>query len=173
MFHNTVNFVRRAASQYNTTGAVLPSSPFLGQAVARAVAHLEDCPIVELGAGTGALSRFLADKNPMLIEIDPRMAEHLALRFPHCEVLARCAMEYLRQLRHRSGLVISLPLINNPFRSAIIASLKNAHGRGMIGWCVIYTYGPNSPLADVGFGYSRRYKKVLMNVPPATVWIYR
>lgn len=73
------------------TGSALPS----GRALARLVAQhvvAADAPIVELGAGTGAITRALLQRGVpehrlALIEADPQFARTLLFRFPQARVL--------------------------------------------------------------------------------------
>jgi phospholipid N-methyltransferase len=75
------------------TGAVAPSSQFLARAMAdaaRGAVH-----IVELGAGTGAVTRALARQHPdatlTLVELQPALARRLARSFPQARVIGQPA----------------------------------------------------------------------------------
>jgi len=75
------------------TGAVAPSSQFLARAMAdaaRGAGH-----IVELGAGTGAVTRALARQHPdatlTLVELQPALARRLARSFPQARVVGQPA----------------------------------------------------------------------------------
>jgi phospholipid N-methyltransferase len=75
------------------TGAVAPSSQFLARAMADA-AHGAG-HIVELGAGTGAVTRALARQHAQasltLVELQPALARRLARSFPQARVIAQPA----------------------------------------------------------------------------------
>lgn len=130
-------------------------------------------PLIELGAGTGGITHSLLDIRPALVEIDANMSKVLAHQFPQCLVHNTCAIDFLSKLQEPSGLVVSLPLINNPHKHDILRALQKAYQSGSIAWCVIYTYGFKNPLAEVGFKSSRKYQTIFRNVPPAHVWVYQ
>ena len=60
-------------------GSVVPSSPSLGRILADAIADVTPGVIVELGAGTGPVTRQLATRFPdahlIALEPNPRLAE--------------------------------------------------------------------------------------------------
>ncbi|WP_291183885.1 phospholipid methyltransferase [Dokdonella sp.] len=72
-------------------GSAWPSGRALAQRVARHVGAV-DAPVVELGAGTGAITRALLrsgvpEHRLALIEADPHFARALLFRFPQARVL--------------------------------------------------------------------------------------
>jgi len=80
-------FIRQAARTFRATGAVAPSSRALGHALARFVDEREDpdapLTILEAGAGTGAVSRVIAEHMQKgdtldLVESNAEFADHLA-----------------------------------------------------------------------------------------------
>jgi len=129
--------------------------------------------IIELGAGTGSLSRHISAMNPVLIERNREWAALLRKRFPYLEVRAECATHTLAKLDEPVGVVSSIPLLNNPQSADIKQLLGRKYQEGLIRFCILYTYGWNNPLAGVGFGESRREHFVSRSVPPAWVWVYR
>jgi phospholipid N-methyltransferase len=100
-------------------------------------------------------------------------------KFPKLKIENKCAIDYMRSLVNQDkgekvGLVLSIPLINNPFREKIfIHELQQFYSSGLLSWCIIYTYGKKSPLSEIGFQSQKRYAKVFRNLPPANVWIYQ
>ena len=129
--------------------------------------------IVELGAGTGAVSRFISAMNPVLVERNCEWAALLRRRFPYLEIRAECATLALTNLTGPVGVVSSIPMLNNPQGEAIRALLKRKYRDGFIRFCVLYTYGWTNPLAGVGFREARREYFVTRSFPPASVWVYR
>ncbi len=80
-------FLRRWAANPLQMGSVVPSSPALGRRIAALVERRGEEVVVELGAGTGAITRaLLAGGVPaerlVVVEIVPDMAAHLAQAFP-------------------------------------------------------------------------------------------
>jgi phosphatidylethanolamine/phosphatidyl-N-methylethanolamine N-methyltransferase len=129
--------------------------------------------ILELGAGTGAVSRFLSAMDPVLVERNDEWAALLSKRFPHLEIRVECATLALERLSGPVGVVSSIPLLNNPQAAAIRALLTRKYRDGLIRCCVLYTYGWTDPLAGVGFRESKREYFVARSFPPASVWVYR
>jgi phosphatidylethanolamine/phosphatidyl-N-methylethanolamine N-methyltransferase len=105
-------------------GSIIPSSRNLGRAVADAVSWKPGQSVVELGAGTGAISRCLLESGLpgealIMVELDPALNDFLRQRFPEVRVLHGDATR-LREIVVREGLdevgtVISdLPMVNMP-----------------------------------------------------------
>ncbi len=163
------SFLKNPAS----IGSITPSSDALGKAIGELVDSLEACSVIEVGAGTGAITKHLLGKNPKLIEIDEDLSHLLAQKFPGLVVRNRCCLEAIRERQSIFGLVVSIPLINNPFRDEFIKELDQAYQSGFLKWCVIYTYGFHNPLDGVSFRTKERKKIVLRNIPPAHVWLYQ
>ncbi len=166
------------------TGAVVPSSPFLARAMADAAqgaAH-----IVELGAGTGPVTRELASRYPhaqlTVVEMEPAMARRLTRAHPRARVHARPAAEVLDELAELNGhddrpvaLVSSLPFrsfpewLRNETRRSVLDFLRRHAGS----WLVQFTYQPRAPFeAAPGFAWQRE-QTVVANLPPAGVWTLR
>jgi phosphatidylethanolamine/phosphatidyl-N-methylethanolamine N-methyltransferase len=160
------------------TGALAPATRTLSAAVARVTrearqAHGAGLPLIELGAGTGALTQGLRRMNPVLVERHGEWAELLRARFPALEVRNECAADTLRGLREPVGLVTSIPLLNNPQSAELKALLDEAYAARRLRFCVLYTYGWGDPLAGSGFREHRRAAFVPRSLPPAHVWLYR
>jgi len=153
-------------------GSVIPSSRFLGNAMYKSVKELEHTAVMEIGAGTGAITQHISSLNPVLVEIDKEFCALLRTNYPHLNIVNSCALEQLRKIDERVGLVISIPLINNPFKSSFIPLLNDLYTKGLLTWCVIFTYGLNDPLEQVNFESKKRKRFVLQNIPPAHVWVY-
>ena len=172
-------FIAVAFARPSTVGAILPSSRHLADAMARAAAGAQR--LVELGAGTGAITAALCEHHPdvpmLAVEMEHELAGHLRRRFPRIEVRAAAAHEVLRdmQRRDRIALVSSLPFRSLPPRLRLRSSL--AIERFLIGHpqrrLVQYTYLPRVPF-DLRLGTTslrwRRVEAVWRNVPPAWVW---
>jgi phosphatidylethanolamine/phosphatidyl-N-methylethanolamine N-methyltransferase len=165
-------------------GAVAASSPELAAAMARHIPLGGDGYVVELGGGTGPVTRaILAAGVPaaqlIVVERDLALHRHLSERYPDVRVLHGDAM-HLQQLLRREriqpvkAIVSSLPLL----------SMKKAiqHRIGAQAFAVLepgapliqFTYGLFSPLNRRLLGVSGSVEdRVLQNLPPASVWLYR
>lgn len=183
MLTGTNSFLRKFLSDPGRTGAVAPATRSLAQTVACATREAYGrtdadtsgarLKLIELGAGTGALTRGITRLNPVLIERDEAWALLLKKRFPSLEVRAECATETLRSLAEPVGVVTSIPMLNNPQSAEIKDLLGRRYADGLIKFCVLYTYGWSGPLTGAGFSTGRRSGFVARSFPPASVWVYR
>lgn len=167
--------LKQYLSNPQAVGALIPASKYLAKAISQVtdkIVKKEIVPIVELGAGTGALTKYLLHHNPEIVEIDKALCQVVKQKFPNAKLINACAAEYLQKINNRRGYIISIPLINNPAKEKILMALKTLYDQGLISWCIIYTYGTKSPLRDVGFKTEELYKSILMNIPPAHIWVY-
>lgn len=180
---STVLFTRALLSNPRAVGAACPSSSTLARAIADQVKLPCDGLIVELGAGTGAVTAALLKRGVdpsqlVVVEMDKLMARHLKDRFKGVAVIQGNAVKFCqlcnRYGRHVTTVVSSLPLLS------LTASMVDALGQEFQkmlkdeGRLIQYTYRINkasSPLA----GYMERIasKAVWGNFPPARVEIFR
>ncbi len=181
MLASSHGFFRKFISDPQGTGAVAPATRPLANSVAAAAYkafahHRRGCGllrVLELGAGTGALTQRLARLDPILVEKDEAWAALLRLRFPALEVRQECAVDSLRALAAPTGIVTSIPLLNNPQSAALKEALRDVYAEGLLRFCVLYTYGWSNPLAGAGFREARRAAFVPRSLPPAHVWVYQ
>jgi len=180
---NTALFLKRWLANPLQMGSVIPSSPALCRKVAALVQRKPDEVVVELGAGTGVISRALLDagvpaERLVVVEIVPDMAAHLRGVLPGVNVIQGDAFELpeaLPQWMHgKVGTAIcGIPLVMLPraqqqrFVDAVEAV---APGKGFL----LYTYCITSPLPFRKLGLeAKREAWTPLNVPPASVWHYR
>lgn len=153
-------------------GSIIPSSSHLGALIKKSIKELPPSKVIEIGGGTGSITHFLKDLNPHVIELDRRLANGLRYKFPFLRITNGCAIDYLKHLNAPSGLVISIPLINNPQSIETINAIKMAYDNGLLTWVITYSYGRNSPLAAIDFKKTILLGRVRLNFPPAKVWLY-
>lgn len=167
-------------------GAVAPSGPKLAAAMVRAGGDLSHGLIVELGGGTGPMTRALLEagvspERLLVFERDENLAAILEKNVPGVRVLRADAAEVDRVVRNlgfdsATAVISSLPLISMPVavREKIVAGSFALLGK--TGRYVQFTYGPVSPvpesvLKSLQLG-KQRMAWVPDNIPPATVWAY-
>ena len=180
------HFLRSLMTTPRLTGAVAPSGRPLARAMARAAGPVRQGLVVELGPGTGPVTRALLErgldpKNLVLVEYDPGFCRMLESRFAPATVIQGDAYDLRRTLapiadRRIAAVVSSLPLLNQPpgRREKLIADAFDLMGPE--GVFVQFTYGLLSPIpreACVGRYAAHGGAPVWRNLPPARVWTYR
>ena len=170
------------------TAAVAPSSRELAEAmVAELPAGAQR--VIELGGGTGALTRALLAHGLrgnclLVVELNEELHEHLHERFPAVRVVLGDAAE-LRAIAQRCGflaqgpadaVVSGLGLLAMPVQTQqqILEQAFAVLRPG--GRFIQFTYGPQAPVGErieAALGLrAHRGEFVLRNVPPATVYVY-
>jgi len=140
-------------------------------------------PVIELGAGTGNITRaILARGLPAAdlhsIEMNPEFCDRLRRRFPGVTVHCRSAGNIDTLPVDRAQAVISgLPLLSMPLplQRDILRGFTEKVPPG--GDFVQFTYGPKAPVArpvrqEAGLIW-RRSRKIWWNMPPARVYRFR
>lgn len=166
------------------TGAVLPSSAALSKAMA-SFAPVEGAgKIIELGAGTGVVTRELIARgiDPgriVCVEMLPKFCEVLKENFPGVTVLKADAydiVDIVKQLglKKVDAIVSSLPLLTQTAddRVKFINNCMSVLEKG--GGLTQFTYKPTSPIPlnkDANITEELR-ARIWFNVFPATVWLY-
>jgi phosphatidylethanolamine/phosphatidyl-N-methylethanolamine N-methyltransferase len=175
-------FVRRWLANPLRMGSVVPSSPALCREVVRCGWPEPGGVVLDLGAGTGVVSRAFLDaglhpERLVSVEIDPRLAEHLRATLDGVEVLECDARELRNHLPARfsgrvTSVVCGIPLVLLPLarqRAFIQAIFSIAPGRDFLH----FSYCVTSPLPARKHGLTaKREAWTPLNLPPASVWRY-
>jgi len=167
----------------NRLASLTPSSESLSRLVVEQVRRVEDEFVIELGAGTGAVTHaMLASGIParklIAVEIDEQMARFLRGTYPDITVIEGDALDIKQVLPQsvigRVGTVICgipaslLPIEQKRELVALIFSLMPAGHRFLA-----YSYRLASPLPEEEVGLvGRRLAFTLWNFLPASVWGY-
>ena len=159
-------------------GGIVPSSRALGRAMSRHAAGFD--AIVELGAGAGSITRFLAADHPRaalaVIERSPELARRIARGWPRVFVHSGCVHERADALLAQPASTVAVSSL--PFRSlpgdlarttsGLIERFLLAHPARRL---VQYSYGLREPFAfESPLLRWHRAERVWRNVPPAIVW---
>jgi len=194
-------FLAQSVRSLPVTASILPSSPYLAAALLRPIDFSRPLVIVELGVGTGAITRQILRRSCARtvvygVDLNPHFVSHVRrsirdARFFPILGKAECLDALLaeRGVRHADAIVSSLGLTSMApeLRSKILRQAAGHLGSG--GLLTQYQYfhaGANSRLlSTLGFSpfaereFLRRYfrevssERVLWNVPPATVFTCR
>jgi phosphatidylethanolamine/phosphatidyl-N-methylethanolamine N-methyltransferase len=186
----TALFLKRWLRRPFSMGAVVPSGRLLAAAMAQttlAEIRARDGHVIELGAGTGEVTRALLaagipPERLALIEREPELAAFLRRHFAGPRIVEGDAIRLPKLLAEQgvasvAAVVSSLPLLSLPAEvvNGIVHGVFEALPRG--GALVQFTYGPSPPVPKalreelrlVGTGG----KRIWRNVPPAVVWTFR
>jgi phosphatidylethanolamine/phosphatidyl-N-methylethanolamine N-methyltransferase len=175
-------FFRRWLANPLQMGSVVPSSAALCQRIVRQTRRAPDEAVLELGAGTGVVSRALLESGVppdrlFVVEIAPDMAAHLRGALPGARVIegdARHLPELLPpEWQGRIGTVIcGIPLLLLPFatQGEVLTAIETvAPGRGFLH----FSYCGVSPISTRRHGLTaKREAWTPLNFPPASVWRY-
>ncbi len=175
-------FWRALRDNPRRVGALLPSGQALAQAMLDLTLAEPPGHVVELGAGTGAITAALvrsgaAFDSLQVMECNPRLADGLRRRFPGTAVHACCASR-LDELHpgtiDRLTLVSSIPFgsLSAADRDRLLAAIARQTARCRDWRLLQYSYGgARLPFAPAGpaQGWTRLHT-VWRNLPPATLW---
>jgi phosphatidylethanolamine/phosphatidyl-N-methylethanolamine N-methyltransferase len=181
-------FFRQWLSRPLSTAAFSPSSRFLNRRMVAAIPP-GTRRVIELGAGTGALTRALIDHgiavhDLLAIEFNPNLHRYLSERFPGLAVVRGDA-------RAMGGMVEVVAFARQAPVQAVVSGLgllsMSREAQYTIladafelmpedGSFVQFTYGPVTPVADevmrrLGLR-ARRHGFTLRNLPPASVYVF-
>ncbi len=183
---DSARFLKALIVEPRLTGAVAPSGRALARAMAAAAGPPPHGLIVELGPGTGPVTRSLietgvARERLALVEYDPGFCRLLRERFAPAMIIQGDAYDLPRTLAELAGqpigaVVSSLPLLNQPpeRRATLIGDAFALMGPS--GLFVQFTYGLQSPIPPEVCAdryVAVRSRPILLNLPPARVWTYR
>lgn len=174
-------FLGRMTKEPRRVGAVLPTSTTTSNVMARealkAVSSSDEF-IVELGPGTGCITRALLEQGVapdklICVELDPELHQYMTEQFPELQIILGDAAQLKSMLAERCGkvgaIVSAIPMINLPTakRKAIVQACYDVlKPQGKI---VQITYRTQPAMAIPGL--KRAFAKfVFWNLPPAFIW---
>jgi phosphatidylethanolamine/phosphatidyl-N-methylethanolamine N-methyltransferase len=177
------HFLRGLLARPKNVGAIAPSSAALARAIARQVDPTVGGSVLELGPGTGVVTQALIERGVAAerisaIEYDADFAALVARRFPALRVVRGDAFDFAHTLGlspddRFAAIVSGLPLLNHPVerRHALI---EDALARLQPGAPYVqFSYGTKPPIPPPAGATVKRAALILMNLPPARVWVYR
>jgi phospholipid N-methyltransferase len=184
--NENIQFLQAFLKSPLKVGAIAPSSPELAKMMLRGIKPDEDNIIIELGVGTGAITKHIREIIPnersyLGIELDPRLVRSLHRKFPDMNIVCGNAAEMAR-IHEESGLgkvgyvLCCLPFVTLPGEVAgkVLSEVEGFMAGGCTFRVFQYAHGYYSPAAlklrefmRSRYGKSRRSPLVVKNVPPA------
>jgi phosphatidylethanolamine/phosphatidyl-N-methylethanolamine N-methyltransferase len=167
-------------------GAIAPSSPELASKMIDGIEPDENNVVLELGVGTGAITKFLQSKIPnknsyLGVELDKSLVKNLTRNFDDLQIVCGNACDAY-SIHKKSGLgrvryiICCLPFVSlpNEVGEMILAQVDKFMQKGCMFRTFQYAHGYYMPSAiklrefmRERYGKSRRSKLIVKNVPPA------
>ena len=179
-----VRFLRSWIEKPLHVGAVMPSGRLLARTMAHYVDPYAEGPVVELGPGTGAITKALIDhgidqKRLVLVEYNPGFCALLRDRYPQAKVVQGDAYTLRDTLWNvlsapATAIVSGLPLVTKPMMTRL-KLIRDAFASLAPGAPFVqFTYAVVPPIPKSLPGVSSEASEwIWMNLPPARVWVYR
>lgn len=178
-----VLFIKELIKSPRTMGAVYPSSKRLAKRMAKEVIATENDIIVELGAGTGRvtkalLKRGISPSQLVVIEKSPKLAAALRTKFPLVSVIEGDAVNLLDLLHehdqdHMQHIISSLPFrsLLPDVTNAIMQQIKKLRNGNTKLIQFTYSLHEKQPSYFANFKLSKS-SIVWPNIPPARVNVF-
>ena len=186
--NESIEFLQAFLKNPAKVGSIAPSSPELAQAMLDGLKPSDNNIIIELGVGTGAITKFLQeilpdDRTYLGIELDPSLVKVLKKNLPGMNIVCGNAME-MEAIHQGSGLgqvgyiVCCLPFVFLPseVRDGVLAEVDKFMQQGCEFRTLQYAHGyylPNAKkfraLMRKRYGREKRSPLVVKNVPPGYV----
>lgn len=175
-----LSFVERMARNPRAIGAISPASAALAEGMAAQVDFSTPGRVLELGPGTGAVTRALIRRGlgpdrVLAVEADATFARMLRARFPGLDVVEGDATNArkIEGMGPFNAIISSLPLLNFPVheRAALVSELLKLVPPGAP--FVQYSYGLRPPLPRSADLRVTLANKVWRNLPPARIWVFQ
>ncbi len=167
-------------------GAIAPSSPELASKMLEGIEPDENNVVIELGVGTGAITKFLQDKIPndksyLGIELDKNLVKSLNKNYPNLKIVSGNACETF-SIHQESDLgkvgfiICCLPFVSlpNEVGEQILSEIDKFMQKGCTFRTFQYAHGYYMPSAIKlrefmrnRYGKSKRSTLIVKNVPPA------
>jgi phosphatidylethanolamine/phosphatidyl-N-methylethanolamine N-methyltransferase len=186
--NENIQFLQAFLKNPLKVGAITPSSPELAQKMIAGIRPDEGNIVLELGVGTGAITKYLEaaipDKRSYLgIELDRNLVRSLKRRFSGLEIVCGNACNTY-SIHQRSGfgkvgyVICCLPFVSlpNEVGENILAEIDKFMQQGCTFRTFQYAHGYYMPSAiklreimKKRYGKARKSRLVVKNVPPAYI----
>jgi len=183
--NENIEFLQAFLKNPTKVGSITPSSPELAMKMLEGIEPSAENIVIELGVGTGAITKFLQDIVPdersyIGIELDPDLVELLRRNFPEMNIVCGNAME-MESIHKRSGLgkagyiVCCLPFVSMPaeVRNGVLDEVDKFMQLGCEFRTLQYAHGYYLPsaikfreLMRNRYGKEKKSSLVVKNVPP-------
>ena len=184
--NENIQFLQAFLKNPGTVGSIAPSSPELGRRMVAGIRPDENNIVLELGVGTGAITKFLQERVPdedsyLGIELDRDLVRSLNRNYPDMRIIRGNALQ-AADIHERSGLgkvssiICCLPFVSipNEVGEKILLEIDKFMQHGCIFRTFQYAHGYYFPSAVKlrefmrdRYGKWKRSPLIVKNVPPA------
>ena len=184
--NENIQFLQAFIKNPAKVGAIAPSSPELAMKMVKGILPDENNIVVELGVGTGAITKYLQeivpdDKSYLGIELDRNLIKSLSAKFPDLKIVRGNACD-LEKIHRKSGLgkisyiICCLPFVSlpNEVGERIFQQIDKFMQKGCTFRTFQYAHAYYFPSAIKfreymrdRYGKSKRSQLIVKNVPPA------
>lgn len=182
-FDDEIVFLKGMISSPDTVGSIVPTSRTTARCMARQIDLTSELPVLELGPGTGVITRAILDagiqpQNLYCVEYSDTFTKRLVGAFPNVNILNGDAFRLNDVLGDKKDqifntIITSMPLLNFPMenRISLIEDLLDRLPKGRP--VILFSYSAAAPVPTNGQNFEvKSINWVLRNVPPARVWAY-
>ena len=152
-------------------GAIAESSESSAKKITSIINNTSTQKIIEIGGGTGSLSRFIINKDLTIVERDKEFVELLTNKYKGTKIIHNCGINFLKEFSGKYGLLTSIPLINKETKIELTKIINQHIDQDQLEWFIILGYKYFNQLKGIKFERHQRHI-VLNNLPPAFIWHY-
>ena len=183
-FDEEIRFFKGWRSNMKAVGSIVPTSGITARRMASVVNPLSGLPVLELGPGTGVITKAILQKgvqpqNLVSVEFSTDFFQHLVKAYPGVDFINGDAFDLEKTLGpHKDqtfdSVISAVPLLNFPMHRRV-SLIEDLLSRIPVGRPVVQiSYGPLSPVVAMPDRYQiSHYDFVVRNIPPAQLWVYR
>lgn len=184
--NENIQFLQAFLKNPGTVGSITPSSPELARRMVAGIRPDENNVVLELGVGTGAITKFLQDIVPndgsyLGIELDRDLVRSLRRNYPNMKIARGNALD-AAEIHRKSGMgkvgtiICCLPFVSMPNEvgEKILLEIDKFMQQGCTFRTFQYAHGYYFPSAIKlrefmrdRYGKSKRSPLIVKNVPPA------
>ncbi|MDQ3041465.1 MAG: methyltransferase domain-containing protein [Acidobacteriota bacterium] len=184
--NENIEFLQAFLKNPLKVGSIAPSSPELAQQMVAGIRPNEESVVLELGVGTGAITKFLQEivssrESYLGIEIDKKLVKSLKENFPALKIVRGNACDtfsiYQKTGFGKVGYIICcLPFVSlpNDVGEKILAEIDKFMEQGCVFRTFQYAHGYYFPSAIKlrehmrdRYGKAKKSPLVVKNMPPA------
>ncbi len=182
-FDAELRFFKGWVDKPKLVGTLVPTASVTARRMASVVDVNSGRPVLELGPGTGAITREILKlgvkpQNLFSIEYSSEFVRHLVRDYPGVNFIHGDAFDLAACLGDKcswrfDSVISGIPLLNFPVsrRVRYVEQLLDLLPEGRP--IVQVTFGPHSPVPPGGGNYNvTRFDFIIRNFPPAMLWLY-